>query len=81
MHPSVLVVSLLVLTIAAAAAEPPMRARTERAPSGKALSSKPTAGADACASYGVGFARVEGTTTCAKVGGWADVGVGTSIRR
>ncbi|MBI5132150.1 MAG: hypothetical protein HZA66_22125 [Rhodopseudomonas palustris] len=34
-----------------------------------------------CAAFGAGFVQVEGSTTCVKLGGGIDVGVGGSSRR
>lgn len=34
-----------------------------------------------CAAFGAGFVQVEGSTTCVKLGGAIDVGVGGSSRR
>ena len=36
------------------------------------------AAANPCAEYGLGFARVEGSSTCIKIGGSLSVGVGGS---
>ncbi|WKA25669.1 porin [Bradyrhizobium roseum] len=33
---------------------------------------------NACAEYGAGFVRIEGTTTCMKIGGAVSVGAGVS---
>lgn len=38
----------------------------------------PKAAANPCAEYGAGFARVEGSSTCVKIGGSFSVGVGGS---
>jgi hypothetical protein len=79
--PLVILSCFITISVAAAAAETPKRPQGERLPTGKALPSKRTAGANACAAYGAGFVRIEGTATCIKVGGWIDVGVATSSRR
>lgn len=34
--------------------------------------------ANACAEYGAGFVRVEGTGTCMKIGGAVSIGAGVS---
>jgi len=47
---------------------------------GKMLPSKTTR-SNACASYGPGFVKVEGSDTCVKLGGGISVGAGTSIGR
>jgi hypothetical protein len=38
----------------------------------------PKAAANSCAEYGAGFVRVEGSSTCIKIGGSLSVGVGGS---
>jgi hypothetical protein len=38
----------------------------------------PKAAANSCAEYGAGFVRVEGSSTCVKIGGSLSVGVGGS---
>ncbi|KRR15222.1 hypothetical protein CQ14_28275 [Bradyrhizobium lablabi] len=48
------------------------------APSGKALPLKRPGSANACAEYGAGFVRIEGTSTCMKIGGAISVGAGVS---
>jgi len=46
--------------------------------SGKLLPMKREGGSNACATYGLGFAKVEGTDTCVKIGGAVSIGVGSS---
>jgi hypothetical protein len=72
--------TLLAISFAAAqtAVQPPADRATQAA---KTLPLKRTTGASACAAYGVGFVKVEGTGSCVKVGGSIDVGAGVSSRR
>lgn len=49
-----------------------------RANSGKLLPVKREGGSHGCAAYGPGFAKVEGTETCVKIGGAVSIGVGSS---
>lgn len=44
----------------------------------KQLPLKGAASSNACAQYGAGFVRVEGTQTCVKVGGAVSIGAGAS---
>jgi hypothetical protein len=44
----------------------------------KQLPLKGTASSNACAQYGAGFVRVEGTQTCMKLGGAISIGAGAS---
>jgi len=46
--------------------------------SGRLLPLKGAAAGNSCAAYGPGFAKVEGTETCVKIGGSISVGVGGS---
>ena len=45
---------------------------------GRLLPVKPAGSGNACAAYGAGFVKVEGTDTCVKVGGAVSIGAGTS---
>lgn len=42
------------------------------------LPQRPKAAANPCAEYGPGFVRIEGSSTCIKIGGSVSVGVGGS---
>jgi hypothetical protein len=44
----------------------------------KTLPLRPAKAANPCAEYGAGFVRVEGSSTCVKIGGSFGVGVGGS---
>ena len=48
------------------------------AASGRQLPLKGAGASNACAAYGPGFVKVEGTETCMKVGGAVGIGAGTS---
>ena len=48
------------------------------AASGRLLPVKPAGSGNACAAYGAGFVKVEGTDTCVKVGGAVSISAGTS---
>jgi hypothetical protein len=48
------------------------------ATSGRQLPLKGAGAGNACAAYGAGFVKVEGSETCAQIGGSIAVGVGTS---
>ena len=65
-------------TVSPALAENP--ASVDRpVPSGKVLT--PKGAANPCAAYGPGFVKIEGTSSCVKIGGTLDVGVAVSGRR
>ena len=74
------VTSICVGLIAASAAQAgsPSPSRPERPVIDKPL--KPAA-ANPCAAFGPGFAKLEGSSTCVRVGGSIDVGVGGSFSR
>ncbi|MBR1227238.1 MULTISPECIES: porin [unclassified Bradyrhizobium] len=80
MRKSLLAIPVLVLTgVAALAAEPSGHQKSGKtAPSGKLLPLKGATSSNSCAAYGAGFVRVEGTETCAKIGGAVSIGAGTS---
>ncbi|CAN7293110.1 hypothetical protein LJR220_001471 [Bradyrhizobium sp. LjRoot220] len=80
MRKSLLAIPVLVLTgVAALAAEPSGHRKSGKtAPSGKLLPLKGATSDNSCAAYGAGFVKVEGTGTCAKIGGAISIGAGTS---
>ncbi|ANW02303.1 porin [Bradyrhizobium icense] len=79
MRKSLFVVMAVVLPSAAALAEQPRLHKSDKpATSGKALPLKRPASANACAEYGAGFVKIEGTNTCMKIGGAVSVGAGVS---
>jgi hypothetical protein len=62
-----------------ALAEPSSRQKSDKpTASGRLLPLKPGGAANPCAAYGPGFARVDGTETCVKIGGAVSIGVGGS---
>ena len=70
---------MVVLSSVVAVAEQPPRHKSGNAtPSGKSLPVKRPGSASACAEYGAGFVRIEGTNTCTKIGGAISVGAGIS---
>ena len=48
------------------------------AATGRQLPIKPAGSGNACAAYGAGFLKVEGSDTCVKVGGAVSIGAGTA---
>jgi hypothetical protein len=48
------------------------------APADRLLPLKGAANGNSCAAFGPGFAKVEGSDTCVKIGGATSVGAGTS---
>jgi hypothetical protein len=75
-----LLATALLLSSGAAVAEQPRPQKLDKkaAPSGKELPLKRPNSANACAEYGAGFVRVEGTSTCMKIGGAVSIGAGVS---
>jgi hypothetical protein len=69
-----LIVALAVLSASSASAQ---QARDRKQPD-KPAASLPlrTKGANPCMEYGAGFVRVDGSSTCIKVGGTMSVGAG-----
>jgi hypothetical protein len=79
MRKSLLIIMAVVLPSVAVAAEQPRPQKADRAAtSGKVLPLKRSNSANACAEYGAGFVKVEGTNTCMKIGGAVSVGAGVS---
>jgi hypothetical protein len=79
MRKSLLTIATLALTgTAAVAAEQPARQKSDSAASGKLLPLKRSTSDNSCAAYGPGFVKVEGTSTCMKIGGEVSIGAGTS---
>ena len=71
------VIFLSVLSASAAQAQQFRDARPDKPP--KSLPLRPAkAAANPCAEYGAGFVRIEGSSTCIKIGGSFGVGVGGS---
>ena len=79
MRKSLVVMIAVVLPAVAAAAEQPRLVKSDKAAaSGKPLPLKRSNSANACAEYGAGFVKIEGTNTCMKIGGAISVGAGVS---
>jgi hypothetical protein len=79
MRKSLLVLFAMALPSLAAFAEQPRPPKPDKAAtSGKLLPLKRSNSANACAEYGAGFVRIEGTNTCMKIGGAVSVGAGVS---
>ncbi|WP_108519502.1 porin [Bradyrhizobium algeriense] len=79
MRKSLLVTIAVVLPAVAAAAEQPRIQKSDKAATpGKQLPLKRSNSANACAEYGAGFVKIEGTSTCMKIGGAVSVGAGVS---
>jgi hypothetical protein len=79
MRKFLLIMMAVVLPSVTAAAEQPRPQKPGKAAtSDKLLPLKRSNSANACAEYGAGFVKIEGTTTCMKIGGAVSVGVGVS---
>jgi hypothetical protein len=82
MRHSFLIIAALLLSASSAAAEStrPLKLDTP-ASSDKPVPLKGRGSSNSCAAYGPGFVKVEGTDTCAQVGGLISIGAGTTGRR
>jgi Porin subfamily len=79
MRKSLLIMMAVALASVAAAAEQSRPRKPDTAAtSGKLLPLKRSNSANACAEYGAGFVKIEGTNTCMKIGGAVSVGAGMS---
>jgi hypothetical protein len=77
MRTIVSVIILAVLSVSAAPAQQSRGGKPEK--QAKSLPLRPAkAAANPCAEYGAGFVRIEGSSTCIKIGGSIGVGVGVS---
>jgi hypothetical protein len=77
MRTIVSVIILAVLSASAASAQQFREGKPDK-PAKTLPLRPPKAAANPCAEYGAGFARVEGSSTCIKIGGSFGVGVGGS---
>jgi hypothetical protein len=71
-----LIIVLAVLSASAASAQQFRDSKPDKPT--KPLPLRPKATANSCAEYGPGFVRIEGSSTCVKIGGSLSVGVGGS---
>jgi hypothetical protein len=76
MRKSVLVMMAVLLPSVATAEPLRLQKPDKAAASAKPL--PPKRSSNACAEYGAGFIRIEGTNTCMKIGGAIGVGAGVS---
>lgn len=74
-----LAITVAMLPAMTAMAEPPRGPKPDKpATSGRQLTLKGGGAGNACAEYGPGFVKVEGTGTCIQIGGSVAIGIGTS---
>ena len=74
------VIVVAMLSAPVVAAEPSGRQQPgQAASSGKQLPVKGARAGNSCAAYGPGFAKVDGTDTCVKIGGAVSIGVGGNV--
>jgi hypothetical protein len=77
MRNSFLVIALAVLSASSASAQQSRDRKPDKPATSLPLRPAKTA-ANPCAEYGPGFVRIEGSSTCMKIGGSLSVGVGGS---
>ena len=71
--------SVIVVALLSASAAPAQQFRDDKpGKPAKSLPLRPAKAANPCAEYGAGFVRIEGSSTCMKIGGSFGVGVGGS---
>jgi hypothetical protein len=75
----VIVVAMLSAPVVAAAEPSGRQQPGQAASSGKLLPVKGARAGNSCAAYGAGFAKVDGTDTCVKIGGAVSIGVGGNV--
>ncbi|MFC0243062.1 hypothetical protein [Rhodopseudomonas telluris] len=71
----------VLIALLLAAAVPAADAADDKRPSPKPTPLPKQTSGNPCAAYGPGFVQVEGGSTCVRVGGALEVGVGGSSRR
>ena len=71
-------IAVMLSSVAAAAEQAHSPKPNKPAASGKVFPLKRSNSANACAEYGAGFVKIEGTNTCMKIGGAVSVGAGLS---
>jgi hypothetical protein len=76
MRKLLLLMIALALPSVAGVAEPLRLQKTDKVMADKPLPLKRSG--NACAEYGAGFVRIEGTSNCMKIGGAVSVGAGVS---
>lgn len=77
MRNSVLAIGLAVLSASSVSAQQSRDRKQDKPPTSVPLRPAKTA-ANPCAEYGPGFVRIEGSSTCMKIGGGLGAGVGGS---
>ncbi len=78
MRTTLLAIVVAVLPLATAAEQSGPQKPDKSTNSGGLLPVKRAGAGNACAAYGPGFVKVEGTETCLKIGGAVGIGVGGS---
>jgi hypothetical protein len=72
-----IIVSVIILAVLSASAASAQQSRDGKPNKpAKSLPLRPKATTNSCAEYGAGFVRIEGSSTCMKIGGSVGVGVG-----
>jgi hypothetical protein len=71
---------VIVLAVLSVSAAPAQQSRDGK-PNKQTKPLPPKAAANPCAEYGAGFVRIEGSSTCMKIGGSVGVGVGAGVSR
>jgi len=74
------IVAAMLPASAAPAGQPGLQKSDATATSGKLLPLKGATSGNSCAAYGAGFFKVEGTSTCVKIGGSISVGASSRAR-
>jgi predicted secreted protein len=73
-----LAIVVVTLPVSIAVAEPPGRQKPDPIPTRERLLPLKRDAGNSCAAYGPGFVKIDGTTTCVKVGGAIEIGAGAS---
>jgi hypothetical protein len=77
-----IILPVIVLAVLSVSAAPAQHSRGKPEKQAKSLPLRPAkAAANPCAEYGAGFVRIEGSSTCMKIGGSIGAGVGAGVSR
>jgi hypothetical protein len=74
--PTIFLIMVLVLSASSAPAQQSPDRKPDKPVASVPL--RPKAAANPCAEYGPGFVRIDGSSTCMRIGGGIDVGIGGS---
>ena len=76
-----ILICIALVTATPASAESTRPLKLDQPARSQSMPVKPPKYDGACAAYGAGFVKIDGTNTCMKIGGSISVGAGTGFHR